>query len=787
MKNFKILLSLFCFNLIGYPQNLISNGDFESGCTNWWNGVSGGGNATFTCPVTGAGNVYAGVNALRANIVAPGANAWDVQTIHSGITVTTGLTHTLTFWAKVTAGPRSVRIVIQNTTYTAQDFNITSTWNQYTFNFTPTETSLQVKIHYTNAGDFFFDNFTINDPSGGPAPVTSIINPATTFQQMVGFGGALTWYCDRITSSPNKNAICDLMFIDLGLDILRLKNWYYPANYPTDKSTTTMNPSWFKPHFDATNQLYTEAKSRNPNIEVLLCSWSPPQWLKSNNALPEGTLRQNAGAFMYKEFAQYWVDILDRISFTPDYISLQNEPGYVNPGWETCEWRPTQTATLPGLDIAHDSVWQRIKNRPNVPKILAPEPENLGAALWNPSLNTFREFANPLKNKTYIHGYNYHLYNYAGSAASIAPANLNIVRDEFNNKPNFMTEFSSSNYTWLDAARMIHANLVEANTSAYIYWELMWDENNHEAMIQVNSSGAYTVLPYYYTIKHYAKYIDKGYRRIAASGSNATLNITAFINPAQNQITVVAINNHVSAQPLTLSLSSASATSAFAYQSVAGNYWQNLGSINLSSTQNLPPKSLTTYVININPLPIELLYFTGEPSEEGINLYWGTTHQSEPHDYVLERMEESRYSESSRKIVARIPSVKSSQPADYHFLDSAVYAQNYYYKLHAVYEDGNTHNLGTVHVYHSGKDEKKLMLLYPNPCMQGKDFYVKFNQTSNNDNIYLKVMNNRGEIIDERIAEAGEIMAMGKNYHSGLYFVQVRSGHKVATAKIMIE
>jgi hypothetical protein len=409
-REFLITGILWLFlTIVTYGQNLISNGDFEGGATGWWSGAGGGGSATFTCPVSGAGNVHAGSNALRSNVTAPGTNAWDVQTIHSGFTASPGMVHSLTFWAKAATAGRQVRIVIQNTTYAAQDYTLSTVWTQYSFNFTPTEASLQLKIHYYQSGDFFFDDFSIPDPSGGPALITTTIIPSTTYQEMIGFGGALTWYCDRITSSANKNVLADLMFTDLGLDILRLKNWYYPLNYPVNKSTATMEPSWFKPHFDATNELYNMAKARNPNIEVLLCSWSPPTALKSNNALPEGTLKQNGGQFMYSELAQYWVDILDNISFVPDYISIQNEPGYVNAGWETCEWRPTETGGFPGYDRALDSVYNRIKNRPVVPKMIGPEPENLGSAGWNASLNTFREFSTPVQNKSYLYGYAYHL------------------------------------------------------------------------------------------------------------------------------------------------------------------------------------------------------------------------------------------------------------------------------------------------------------------------------------------------------------------------------------------
>lgn len=759
-----IFLFLGCslFNFSG-AQNLLSNGDFETGATGWSNMAGGTGVATFTCPVTGGGNVHAGTNALRSNVTTAGANAWDVQTIQAGFTAAVGAGHTLTFWAKASVAGRQMRIVLQNTTYAAQDYTLSTAWTQYSFVFTPSEASLQLKIHYTQSGDFYFDDFSIPDVSGGPTPVTSTLTPATMFQQMVGFGGALTWYGERVLTSPSKNAICDLMFLDSGIDILRLKNWYYPNNYPTVKTTTTMDTPGNKTGFDATNQYYTLAKARNPNIDILLCSWSPPKALKSNNALPQGTLNKSGGQFMYKEFAQYWVDILDNISFTPDYISIQNEPGYVNAGWETCEWRPTETAMFPGYDRAMDSVWARIQNRPNVPKVLSPETENLGAAAWNPALNTFRDMSTPIKTKSYIHGYAYHLYNYAGGAGSIAPANMNIVRDEFNNHPNFMTEFSSTNYNWIDVARMVHANLTEANTSAYIYWELGWDNASSSAMIGLDNAGGYTVKDNYYSIKHFSKYIDKGYTRIAATGNNATLNLTAFRNPAGNQITVVVINNHVSAQPLNFTLSGATILSAQAYQSVAGNYWQNLGAVTISSVQNLPGKSLTTYVINTSPLPVTTLFFSAKRENNNTRLNWATANEKDnDHFEILHSLDGNNF-ESIGKVKG-FGTTNNIQ--SYEFLHEDISRDQHYYQLKQVDLSGTTSFSEIVHV--NGMEQPENISMYPNPFLDQLSISIDDWEDSR-----IKIYNTLGSVYYEGKATAATTNIATEALPIGLYFVQV--------------
>ena len=81
---------------------------------------------------------------------------------------------------------------------------------------------------------------------------------------MIGFGGSLTWYSDRIMTSPNKNKICQLLFEDMGMDLVRFKNNYYPQGYPAVKTTDVMENSGIKTLFTVTGQLNEIAKQYDP-------------------------------------------------------------------------------------------------------------------------------------------------------------------------------------------------------------------------------------------------------------------------------------------------------------------------------------------------------------------------------------------------------------------------------------------------------------------------------------------------------------------------------------------
>ncbi|GAA4443952.1 glucosylceramidase [Pontibacter saemangeumensis] len=417
------------------------------------------------------------------------------------------------------------------------------------------------------------------------------VNPATAYQEMIGFGGALTWYSDRVVSSSKSEEIYQLMFEDLGMDILRLKNWYYPLDYPVNKSPETMLTAGDKTMFEATNTFYRKAKAVNPNIKVLLSAWGPPPSLKSNNHLREGTLKKDENGYMYEEFATYWSDILDNIAFAPDYISIQNEPGYVNPGWTTCQWSPTETATLAGYGQAFEQVYQKIKERPDAPVMIGPESENIPA---------FFNFAPVVRDKEYCPIYAYHPYNFnAGTDISQTTAQLGEMHRRFGDKPGIMTEYSAM--PWFKTARFIHQAMKYAHTSGYIYWELVWGDANtkDKAMIYIDGAGNYTVSPFYYVIKHFAKYVDAGHIRVEVASSTPALEVTGYMHPDRQQLTLVIVNPDARAFDYAVEVTGEEVKGMEGYQSVEGNFFKPLGSTPANGTVKIPASSITTLVLAI--------------------------------------------------------------------------------------------------------------------------------------------------------------------------------------------
>ena len=432
-------------------------------------------------------------------------------------------------------------------------------------------------------------------PDIDPVITNIAIDPAVTYQEMIGFGGSLTWYSDRITSSPHKEQICTLLFEDLGTDIIRFKNNYYPLGYPAVKSPATMENGSIKTLWSVTGDLYAIAKQLNPAIQTLVSSWTPPSALKSNGNLREGTLKKDKGAFVYEAFGEYWNDLLDNLQFNPDYISIQNEPGWITPDWVTCEWRPVETTEFAGYDAAFDAVYNKIMTRTDPPKMIGPEAENIG---YSGKLggNTFAVFSDPLKNKPHLEAYAYHTYNYTASTLiAQTKADLNMIRDSYGNKPCIMTEYS--NFTWFNTAWFIIQNINEANAAGYIYWLMAWDDSNNDSMIRLTPSGTFTVTPFYYMMKHFSKEIDRGYFRVKVSSQSVPM--SAFIDPSGRKITVVAVNPTIDAANYKFEVTGRTITSIRAFQTDGINNYREIQPLSSDKYITLKSKSVTTVVLDL--------------------------------------------------------------------------------------------------------------------------------------------------------------------------------------------
>ena len=459
--------------------------------------------------------------------------------------------------------------------------------------------------------------FTVADlDSGGagsaPAP-TATVNPASAFQTIEGFGGAIAFYNGWVKAHPYKEEIYTNAFAGLNLSMLRLGNWF---RY---QGTPNFDPD--APEFvSRANQLLGRP------VQVYMSSWAPPAHLKSNGQVGNGgTLLYTNGGFVYNEFAQYWYDsILAYRSngVSPTWISIQNEPDW-EASYDSCVFRPTEGmyngTNWAGYPNALSATYLKLTNLPSPPKLLGPEPVGIG-------YNVPQNYAATM-NSNHFYGFNYHLYH--GSTDGSANGYINALRattNLFPGKPRFMTEFGVSNM--IESATLIHNCLTEGLASGYNHWSLIWPGTDG-GLIQIEfpwnqaqwtnappgtptQSRGYWLSPSYWSMKHFSYYITPGSKRIGATCSDSNVRVSAYLTADNTRLIAVFINRSTNgSSTVDFNAGSFPFVSSSVFQTAGTNRFQSLGAV--GSQLTLPAQSLTTVVldkfVNIgpatNPLPAQ--------------------------------------------------------------------------------------------------------------------------------------------------------------------------------------
>jgi endo-1,4-beta-xylanase len=152
----------------GADVNIVPNPGFENGTgnvfSNWVTQVDPSASGSFEADVI---SPYQGARAMKVNVATPGQYQYSMQTYSDLFSVTPGAVYTFTFYAKAAVNGSRFKAVIQNTTYQEKTIYVSPSWQQYSFTFTASEPNLTIRLHFPDAGVFYFDNFSILKPVSG--------------------------------------------------------------------------------------------------------------------------------------------------------------------------------------------------------------------------------------------------------------------------------------------------------------------------------------------------------------------------------------------------------------------------------------------------------------------------------------------------------------------------------------------------------------------------------------------------------------------------------------------
>jgi glucuronoarabinoxylan endo-1,4-beta-xylanase len=400
-----------------------------------------------------------------------------------------------------------------------------------------------------------------------------------THQTMIGFGASIAWADDQLASHPKRNEIYNLIMNDLGLGILRFRNTFRFGSVSNGANISSIVSS--------------VNKIAGSKPVIFISSWSPPADLKSNNNTANGgTLKKDStGRYLYSDFAKYWTDAItaySNLGVVPDYISIQNEPDFTA-SYESCYFSTNESYSNAGYNKALDSVSAAIRRTGLHSKIIGPEPLGIG----------YSDFQNYVKmlHSNNLDGYAYHLYTGESDNVNdnhnpdLFNGNLRAIAGNYPGKPIWVTEYDRGD--WFNTGWLINNCIVNGNVSAYLWWELVWGSGG-KPLIEMQSTS-YTISKFYWTIKHFSKFISAGWERVTAESDSDNIKTSAFINPEGNKLTVVVINTGSQTQTKNLNIQDFKPDNGIVFRTTDNlNYALIDSSFNNIKPLDYPARSITT-------------------------------------------------------------------------------------------------------------------------------------------------------------------------------------------------
>jgi O-Glycosyl hydrolase len=439
-------------------------------------------------------------------------------------------------------------------------------------------------------------------------------------QEIDGFGVSQAGWAYRLYIHYQRDEVMDLLFGDNGLKLNMLRGEVFPHYWENegDKSFSLeddINLSLDDPYMvqecddlKRRGQLWvTKMAKEKYNVNKLMFSaWSPPAYMKSNNAVSNGYLQRKYHQ-EYANFLTAFCKAYKSIGLEPYAISPSNEPGYPAP-WNSSLW----TADKMGRFII-ENLGPTFKREGISAKIVFGE--NPFWSVNNQMLASIsslhfvdmiiNEYPEIKEYNTVASGHGYPITDEFGPLKAILNTPIVPFKSaEENNIPVWMTEISTTDpldigmdngLVW---AENFHKYLTDASINAFIWWAGALPANNNEGLITLDKDRKnYQTSKRFETFGNFTRYIPSGSKRVEASSGNDDLLISAYKN--SNNFTLVLINKSDEIITSALQIEEQSITGKInTYLTNADNCWNN-GTVNYDKKKKeysiaVPARSVMT-------------------------------------------------------------------------------------------------------------------------------------------------------------------------------------------------
>ncbi len=193
--------------------------------------------------------------------------------------------------------------------------------------------------------------------------------------------------------------------------------------------------------------------------------------------------------------------------------------------------------------------------------------------------------------------------------------------------------------------------------------------------------------------------------------------------------------------------------------------------------------SPTVRPVDIAPLPVELLYFTGNRNGSTVILKWATASEKNNDKFIIERSTNGKTFEAIGHVNGQGDSHITTA---YTFTDKSTAANKLYYRLKQVDFDGTYTYSKIVSIMGNTLMSQPVMVAYPNPS-KGMSTAILTVETASNSTITLFDLQNRVVQQQELYMEQGivEFPVDLRNAASGIYILKVQTGNQTFQTKIV--
>jgi glucosylceramidase len=421
--------------------------------------------------------------------------------------------------------------------------------------------------------------------SGSASGTVVTVNPAIQYQQMDGFGAAMTdssAYLIHSLPTSQRTALLNWFFSKssgIGLDFIRqpmgATDFSAQGNFSYDdqpSGSTDVNLTDFSIAKDLTYTIPTlqEALAINPQIKVEMLPWSPPAWMKLSGTMNGGNFNDS----YMPSLANYFVKAIQayQAEGIPIYaVAAQNEPENSTTGYPSEAFSASEEGTFIGNYLGPALAKAGLSQ-----KIFGYEHN------WNdttyPTLVLQNAAAYP-----YVAGTSWHCYDGAVTAQSEVAA-------AYPSKGTWFTECSGEiTGTFSGDFQFGMENLIIGATrnsaKAVLEWNLALDLTSGpqnggcvdcRGFVTINDLGVPAVVGYNvenYIYGHAAKFVVPGAYRIdsnsAAIGAGGIEDV-AFQNPDGSIVLIVFNDGSVESLPASFTVDYAPNNSSFSYSLPGG-------------------------------------------------------------------------------------------------------------------------------------------------------------------------------------------------------------------------